>query len=488
MSSCPSVLELLLPSGSAGSSTIIGGGCPETLRPVATAAEPPWDIILLAPSAEEASNSWLDSAAEMAARSVSARGFVYVIGPFGARRRIRRALRQAGLSVSFAMLHVPDAKASRLLLPLESQALQEAVRRLVAPGLRQAAFRAAVACSAARWLQLHPSAALVLRRRGAEPLAGWVPGHHSSRPGIVAIRLRRHVRRERVVVYLRSHDRPAVAKAVLRRANGRDEIAAEAAALDDIAPTARSAGVEVPVGRLSTLPSGCRILVQETIDGTPAAWALAGGRVTFADVLGRVAEWLDHWGIATRVRGPLSATLLQQSLLAPAAALVDSLPEGTGYLRWLERRCRAAEGADIPFVATHGDLTMTNILLRSDGRIGIVDWEAASARGLPLTDLYYAVVDAAAALHRYQDRSAAFERCFEPGGLLAAAVRSARLRLSRSLELSDDVAALAFHACWLRHAVDEQAKRAPGESRPFLRHLQQAARSRDAIPSLGDRP
>ena len=51
---------------------------------------------------------------------------------------------------------------------------------------------------------------------------------------------------------------------------------------------------------------------------------------------------------------------------------------------------------------------------------------------------------------------------------------------------------LCVHACWLQHAADEQAKRAPGESRPFLAIVQRLAEraraghgalDRDAAPS-----
>jgi len=485
MSACSSVLELLLPGGSVAASTVIGSGCPDALRPSAMTAEPPWDIIVLAPSQrEQRSSAWIDVAAETAARSVSSHGLVYVIAPLSTRLRLGRALNRAGLSITSAMLHLPNMSTSSLLLPLEAGALREAATRLVAPGVRRATLRVAVALLAARWLRFHPSSALVARRPGAGPLAGWAPrpSCSSGEGPIAAVRLRRNVRRERVLVHLRRFGgEGAVAKAILRGASERDEISAEAAALEDLAAAARSAGAEVPSGRMVELASGCGVLIQEVVGGIPAAWALRGRRGVFEDLIAKLAEWLERWGSNTRVRMHPPAAFLQDSVLKPAEALADLLPDGIAYVAWLERCCRALEGRDIPFVATHGDLTMSNILLRPDGRLGIVDWEAAAPRGLPLADFYYAAVDAAAAQRHYRDRSKAFDRCFQPEGSLARVVRTIGLRLSQALEVTDEVATIAFHACWLQHAEDARRKRAAGEPMPFLAHLRQAARHQDLI-------
>jgi hypothetical protein len=54
--------------------------------------------------------------------------------------------------------------------------------------------------------------------------------------------------------------------------------------------------------------------------------------------------------------------------------------------------------------------------------------------------------------------------CFDPGGQRVDVVAPLRERLRTSLGLSVEAAELCFHACWLRHARNEQRS---GEDGPF---------------------
>lgn len=485
MSAGRSVLEFLLPDGRAAAVGMLGSGTPSLLRSPSPPVEPPWDIIVVAPSEREArSRSWVDATARAAAHSVSRDGLVYVLAPVITRLRLGHALRQAGLSVTSGMLHLPDKGTSQVLLSLDRKALQEVARRLVAPGVGRTTLRVAAALGAGRWLRCHPTAALLARRPGARPLGEWlaIPVAGTIADLLVAIRVRRHAHRERVVLHLQPIDgRAGVAKAVLRPDASGGEIRVEAKALADLAPAARAAGAEVPSCRVVELAPGRDVLVQEVVDGAPAAWTLSRADTAFEPLIVQLGAWLARWGSATRVVRRPGADFFRRMVLDPAMGLAERLPDGAGYLSWLESRCRLVEGMEVPLVATHGDLTMSNVLLRSDGRLGIVDWEAAEPSGLPLTDFYYSVVDAAAAHGNYRDWPGAFERCFRLEGPTMAVVRLVEQRLARALEVTDEVATLAFHACWLRHAANERQKRAPGEPTPFLRHLQSAAGLREVI-------
>jgi thiamine kinase-like enzyme len=112
-------------------------------------------------------------------------------------------------------------------------------------------------------------------------------------------------------------------------------------------------------------------------------------------------------------------------------------------------------------VAAHNDLTTANVLVDRGGRLGIVDWDTASARTLPLGDLLYLLADAEAAKHGFVDRPAAFRSVLDrPAGPLER-------RFADTLGLDRDVGDLCFHACWLRHAANE-ALRTEDDTRPFL--------------------
>jgi hypothetical protein len=99
---------------------------------------------------------------------------------------------------------------------------------------------------------------------------------------------------------------------------------------------------------------------------------------------------------------------------------------------------------------------MWNVLVDAQGAIGVLDWAEAEHAGLPLTDFFYAVADAAAACEGYPHRLEAVRACFEPGGTRSDHVALLQERLRESLQLSPEAVELAFHACWLRHARNEQ--------------------------------
>ena len=119
-------------------------------------------------------------------------------------------------------------------------------------------------------------------------------------------------------------------------------------------------------------------------------------------------------------------------------------------------RCEALAGGEPPLVARHNDLTMWNVLVDRQGAIGVLDWAEADSAGLPLTDFFYAVTDAAAACEGYTHRLEAVRACFEPGGIRFDRVTLLQEKLRESLQLSPEAVELAFHACWLRHARNEQ--------------------------------
>jgi hypothetical protein len=136
-----------------------------------------------------------------------------------------------------------------------------------------------------------------------------------------------------------------------------------------------------------------------------------------------------------------------------------------GYRQWLADRSTDLGGTAVPLVAAHNDLTMWNVRLGADGALGILDWAEADSESLPLTDLFYAVADAAAACDGYRDRIAAARSCFEPGGARTATVGPLTERAIAALSLSRAAADLCFHACWLRHAANERAM--DGADGPF---------------------
>jgi hypothetical protein len=253
---------------------------------------------------------------------------------------------------------------------------------------------------------------------------------------------------------------------------------AEAAPLASLGPRARRAGAQVPkllvLGRVDDRP----VLLQTVVDGRKVAPLLASRPKTFVETVELLVDWLEHWNLASLSIRPLDGEILAREIIAPAALLTPLLDQGKEYQDWLTTRCATVRGLRLPFVATHNDLTMWNVLLDEQGALGIVDWESAREEGFPLVDFFYAVTDAVTASQGYSDRARAFVACFTPSGAYAPAVRRFLKRLRDAIEISDEMAELCFHACWLHHAANEHHFSGSSDPRPFLKIVQSLARDR----------
>ena len=162
--------------------------------------------------------------------------------------------------------------------------------------------------------------------------------------------------------------------------------------------------------------------------GRPAADVLMRSPRRFVEVTEAITEWQGRWNLETAA----SRARFEDEVVGAAAALEGKLPDG--YRSWLLARCHALAGSEPPLVARHNDLTMWNVLLDGQGTIGVIDWAEADGAGLPLTDFFYAVADAAAACDGSRDRLAAVRSCFVPGGPRADAVAALQERLRDTLQ------------------------------------------------------
>jgi hypothetical protein len=203
----------------------------------------------------------------------------------------------------------------------------------------------------------------------------------------------------------------------------------EAAALRTLGPTAAAAGAEVPRALDELELDGVPVTVESVVPGRQAAETLRGHERAARELVARLTEWLVRWNAGTT--------------------------DGT-------------------VVAVHQDLTMTNVLLSGDA-LGIVDWASARPDGLPLTDFFYAALDARAAVDGYRDRGAAFRECFLGGGDWYELVGGLEGRIVDELSLTKDAADRAFHECWTHHAANE-AHRGEGTQFREVARLARAAR------------
>ena len=486
-------LPLLHPDGTAPRMEVRPGPEPDT-----SGMDGGLDLSVIAAASRQAVTSrWLTQELERLARRLAADGVGYLVLPRRWRRRAARRASRVGLSVGPWLLHAPPLPDTRALVPVDRRALRSAFGVLV-PG-HQWTRRLLPALLAARQEQalpsLFPSAGLVVQRPGARPICEWLfrrlPDGHTktvAQRGIAILTLSWQDPHARAVLHgLREGDeRPSLIAKVRADGPETEGAAAEIAHLERFGPDAERAGATIPRALGVGTIAGRHVLLESAVTGRPAADLLVQDPRRLGNITARLTDWLARWHALTRVDSGLHRPV-ERFVLDRLDQLTPLLPEGSSYRAWLATRGAAIPGGRLPLTAAHNDLTMWNVLV-SPGALGIVDWEHASAESLPLSDAFYAIVDAVLVCGGHDERLAAVRACLPPDGARADLATRRWRQLTRAVSVPGDVVTVAFHACWIRHAANEAAALAgrPGP-RPFLDVVRWLARHRVALDHLAAR-
>jgi aminoglycoside phosphotransferase (APT) family kinase protein len=194
----------------------------------------------------------------------------------------------------------------------------------------------------------------------------------------------------------------------------------------------------IPVGAAPRFVAGAEVaghavLVEEALHGRPLDRRLV--RTDPARWIAAVVEWL-----ADLPRGaPGTSASLDELVRRPLLRVRDAHPEDGDLGRLVDRTLSALgplASPGLPGVFEHGDLSHPNLLVRPDGRLGVLDWELGRRDGLPLHDLcFYLEYVARATGGEAGDPFDRLERVLaHPTWGAAAALRSeaARLGVDRS--------------------------------------------------------
>ena len=415
--------------------------------------------------------------ATASARSLPPDAVVYLTASPLRRWFAGRALHTAGFQPTAAFMHRPHPGPARLLVPLDPGAGRYAAEVLAPSGpVIRFAARALFSSALRRPVTtLAPGIGVLYSREGEGHLLDWLR-FAGDAPSPSASLLMRTRTGARVLVFGRGGDAPSTSVFVGPSDHGGVSPMAEAAR-----ESAARAGAIVPRFLAAGQLDDRSILVESGVAGTLAAASLQRRPHSLVKVLDSLTAWIELWHAQTAQPALLSDELAAVELLGPARELEPLV--GPAYVARLERFCEQVRGTAIPLVAVHGDLTMWNVLLqRRPARLGVVDWETAKAASLPVGDLAYAAVDLCAAADGYQDRAAAFERCFSTHGNLAAVVGARMRRVIDAAAVEPAAVRFAFHACWLHHARNERLGLGATEEGPF----QQIARSLASGDTLVD--
>jgi aminoglycoside phosphotransferase len=222
-------------------------------------------------------------------------------------------------------------------------------------------------------------------------------------PGCVVLTPRVHRSRHVTTLVFGERGRhPMLVAKTPRLADDADRLAHEASMLATAGPATAQSATAAPV--LVAFDNSLRwpLLLQTTLPGRPISPPAV--RRDPRGTVGRVAGALGALAEATARMAPPGwyESLIERPLTALAAggtAATGDLVETT--LAVLE----PLRGARLPLVLEHRDVSHPNLVLLSDGRIGLLDWERARDGGLPVSDLLCFLSYAARAQRQERDEA-----------------------------------------------------------------------------------
>jgi hypothetical protein len=189
-------------------------------------------------------------------------------------------------------------------------------------------------------------------------------------------------------------------------------------------------------------------LALSPVTGEPASNVLRRTPSRAAQVVRPLIDAFGAWHRRTASDGN-GTDWITRLVRPPVDRLRPAVPSLARYLAHVVELAEAA--GPVRLVATHGDLTMSNVLVGTD-TLGVVDWEAAESSGMPLADLWYAVADATVCA-RGLDRATAVSEL--AGGRDTWGAVSQIDAVADALGMSADARELAFQLTWVMHAANE---------------------------------
>jgi aminoglycoside phosphotransferase (APT) family kinase protein len=392
-------------------------------------------------------------------KSLTSGGQLFVEGRRSA--QLAGALCDAGLNPVEMLWMTPAHGEMRSAVPLDDEPIREFfVRRgLTVPSMHRALriFDRMLPITASR----NRTGILARRAGSAGPSSARVPAYvrdlaaaggvdlSSYRFGLSA---RGRYNSRKVVLYLFAPgDRqPELIVKATRDATQNERLENEERALRRVAELGLVEAGTAPAVVFSGEHGGLKILAETALQGEMLS--------SHADPSGISAAyaWLTELSVAS-ARRDTNATAAAVSMLEGVESAVSRIYSLDRETRDRLRRATATltDTADrLPTVFAHGDAATWNAMLRDDGRVAFLDWEAADVAGVPLWDHFYFarshVLDQAR-LRRQARRPLTLIRRLLGDDDLAHAVES----YCRRLDIPTGIVTPLFSLCWAHRALRE---------------------------------
>jgi aminoglycoside phosphotransferase (APT) family kinase protein len=239
---------------------------------------------------------------------------------------------------------------------------------------------------------------------------------------------------------------PVLVLKVARTLDGAPYLRREAANLQMI-QSARAGGFDsIPRFVGSCVLASNEVLVQTGLSGVPMTRRSVLRNV--AGCVSAIMNFVTDMHAATH-RPAGSATI---DCAESALSTVERLfPQELALLERTRSIVAALRDVGVGTVFEHGDLSAPNLLVTRDGTLQVVDWELASAEGVPAVDLYFGLAYVAFAhsrAHSDADRVAAVRSAFFGKKAWAAPFVA---RYSSRLGYGVGAMRPLFVLCWLRY-------------------------------------
>lgn len=205
-----------------------------------------------------------------------------------------------------------------------------------------------------------------------------------------------------------------------------------------------------------------RTIVGEThVEGVPFR-----KRTTYREDCPHVLQairWLTDLGTGDTPPITTDTSQVADSLMQLYGMFADIYPltgDEQTFLRDQVDLVRNTKGA-FPLVFQHGDPGAWNILVKANGKLVFLDWEAAEPLGMPLWDLFYflrSYVVSAAKAQGISDRIQGFERHFLGDTGINRLIVQATDDYVNRVGLASDLIQPMFYLCWMHRALKEATR------------------------------
>jgi hypothetical protein len=202
-------------------------------------------------------------------------------------------------------------------------------------------------------------------------------------------------------------------------------------------------------------PGGLAAVGETAMDGPPFR-SRSNGSASCSVVL-EALEWLTQLGEATaRPTEPSAAAEALHDLYKRFCQVYTPAPDLRVFLERQIQQLATSEHA-IPTVFQHGDPGVWNVVVRPNGRVVFMDWEAAETHGMPLWDVLYFLrsYTMLTRVRGLRTRAETFATHFLDEGPLSGLIHDAIAEYCARTGVHPSLVEPLFYTCWMHRALKE---------------------------------